>query len=94
MGSVPERVNLEVSGSPECLALAVHAMDEIDVSFATAPVFSNAVGQMQFGPVEGEQLQAANLKLQELSCVRAIRQRPCATPTTDVNWCDAPKPSR
>jgi hypothetical protein len=85
----PEQVNLELTGTPECLADAMVKLHvELQVPFATLPVWSkDQIGRQEFGPIETKDLRRVREGLRSITCLRQIRQRPCATPLTDVVFC-------
>jgi hypothetical protein len=84
----PQRVNIEVTGSPQCLASVVGLLD---LPAATMPVWSGRFGRMEFGPVEATGFSGVVGLLRTTKCVQAIRQRPCATRLSDLDTCNAPK---
>lgn len=71
----PERVNVEVTASPECLATATTALGDIDMNIAVAvmPVWRDGTGRMEFGPVGPAKLSQVETKLDAISCIRSIR---------------------
>ena len=84
----PQRVNIEVTGSPECLGSVV---GRLDLPAVTMPVWSNDRGTMEFGPFEAAEFSKAVKRLRTTKCVQAIRQRPCANGLSDVDMCHAPE---
>lgn len=82
----PQRVNIEVTGSPECLARVVN---RIGLSAATMPLWSDHIGTMEFGPVEAVMVPKAVDRLRTTKCMQSIKQRPCANPLSDVDICNA-----
>lgn len=82
----PQRVNIEVTGSPECLA---RVFNRIGLSAATMPVWSDHIGAMEFGPVETIKVSKAVDRLRTTKCIQSIKQRPCANPLSDVDKCNA-----
>lgn len=90
-----QRLNIELTGTPECLAhVGIDLLSDLQISPATMPVWSTRIGRQEFGPVEVSELPAVKRKLRSSACLRAIRQRPCATPLTDVAFCLDPRPLR
>ena len=85
----PQRVNIEVTGSPECLGSTI---GRLDLPAATMPVWSAHLGTMELGPFDATEFPKAVKQLRTTKCVRAIQQRPCATPMTDVGTCNALEP--
>ena len=83
----PQRVNIEVIGSPECLGSTI---GRLGFPAATMPVWSAHIGTMELGPFDTLEFPRVVKQLRTMKCVRAIRQRPCATPMTDVETCSAP----
>ena len=83
----PQRLNIEVTGSPECLGLAT---GRLGLPAATMPVWSNGRGTMEFGPFEATQFSKVVKQLHATRCVQAIRQRPCANGLSDIDMCNAP----
>ncbi len=91
----PQRLNIELTGTPECLAhVGIDLLSDLQISPATMPVWSTGIGRQEFGPVEVGELPAVKRKLRSSACLKAIRQRPCATPLTDVAVCLDPRPLR
>ena len=84
----PQRINVEVTGSPECLG---RATGRLGLPAVTMPVWSNDHGTMEFGPFEATKFSEVVKRLQATKCVQAIRQRPCANGLSDVDMCDAPE---
>ena len=91
--STPERINIEVTGSPECLSTAYATLDDHGVGAATVPVWARGIGKIEFGPIEIHRAPEVRSWLSAAACVEAVRQRPCSTPLTDVDFCNAPKRS-
>ena len=89
----PTLTNIEVTGSPECLAKVVHIFDNHGVGAATMPKWANGLGSMEFGPIEVATVPQARSWVRVAECVRAVRQRPCSAPNTDVALCGASKRS-
>ncbi len=91
----PQRLNIELTGPPECLAhVGIDLLSDLHISPATMPVWSTGIGRQEFGPVEVGELPAVKRKLRSSSCLKAIRRRPCSTPLTDVAFCLDPRPLR
>ena len=84
-----QRLNIEVIGSPECLGSTV---GRLDLPAATMPIWSDHLGSMELGPFDAVEYPKVVKQLRTTKCVRAIRQRPCATPMTDVGTCNALEP--
>jgi hypothetical protein len=89
--TTPERINIEVTGSAECLATANVTLMDYGVDAATMPEWEQGIGKMEFGPIEVKRVPEVRRRLSAAACVRAIRQRPCSTPLTDVDFCNAPQ---
>lgn len=83
----PKRVNIEVTGSAECLGSLV---SDLDLRMATTPVFTDNIGRMEFGPIEATEFPKVVDRLRAAKCVQVIRQLPCTTPLSDIDWCNAP----
>lgn len=83
----PKRVNIEVTGSAQCLG---NIAADLGLSTATMPVFTNQVGRVEFGPVEATEFSKLVDQIRAAKCVQAIQQRPCATPLSDADTCNAP----
>lgn len=85
---VPERFNVEISGSPECLAIVSGSLMDFGISSATIPEWSRpGFGSQQFGPVEVQDYAAVKKMLKGKICLKGARTKPCSTPLTDVRWC-------
>jgi hypothetical protein len=76
----PQRVNIEVTGSPQCLA---NVAGRLDLPAVTMPVWSGRLGRLEFGPVEATGFSKVVGLLRTTKCVQAIRQQPCATGLSD-----------
>ncbi|QAY78162.1 hypothetical protein [Sphingosinicella sp. BN140058] len=87
----PERINVEVTGSPECLSTVYASLNDHGIAAATMPAWEKGIGKMEFGTIEIHRAPEVRSWLTTAACVRAIRQRPCSTPLTDVDFCNAPK---
>lgn len=79
-----DRVNLEVTGSPERLA---RSAGYLDLPMATMPAWKGHVGRMELGPVERASVPRVVREVRKVGCVTSIRERPCRTPLTDVASC-------
>jgi hypothetical protein len=90
----PQRINVEATGSSECLAEVTGALSDLHIAVAVMPVWQDDVGRMEFGPIELDQLNQVDRKLRAISCIQSFRQRACSTPNTDVDFCNAPVSDR
>jgi hypothetical protein len=84
----PQRVNIEVTGSPECLAEVVGSTE---LPTATFIVWTDNVGKMEFGPVESSKASKAMDQLRATKCIKTVRRRPCRIQTTDADACPIPE---
>ena len=84
----PQQVNIEVTGSPECLG---NVVGRIGLPAVTMPIWSNNRGAMEFGPFQATAFSNVVKRLRTTKCVQAIRQRPCANGLSDVDMCNAPE---
>lgn len=82
-----QKVNIEVAGTPECLAQVVKQMADTGIGVPVLPKWSGGVGSMEVGPVEGRKYNEVVKALGALTCVKAVRSRPCATPSSDLKVC-------
>ncbi len=82
-----QKVNIEVTGTSECLAQVVNLMADRGGEVAVLPKWSGGVGQMEVGPVEARQYNEVSKAVRAQTCVKAVRSRPCATPHSDLNVC-------
>lgn len=86
----PERLNIEVTGFPQCLGQMVVWFGDYDIPAVTMPKWRNDhIGTMEFGPVDVVKLTHVERSLNAVTCVRALRRRPCSSPLTDVEQCTA-----
>ena len=87
----PERMNLSVSGSPECLA-EVYVRINKYARDGSAPVWakSGGTGEIEFGALDQSRFEEVRDELRPLSCVRRIQKLPCSMLSSDVNFCRAP----
>lgn len=86
-----KRVTIEIAGGAQCLGSMTGALD---LPAATMPVWTNHLGRIELGPFGAAELPGVINRLQAMKCVQAIRQRPCATPLTDIDRCSAPSRHR
>ena len=82
-----QKVNIEVTGTPECLARVVKQMVDRGSGVPVLPKWSGGIGSMEVGPVEARQYNETVNALGALACVKAVRSRPCATPNSDLKVC-------
>lgn len=87
-------LNLEVTGSAECLGEVVSALLDTDVGLAHEPVWSNGIGRMEVGPIDRSKLQAVTAKISERGCAKDVRIRPCSTPNSDLEICGSDNSGR
>jgi hypothetical protein len=80
-------LNVELTGSPECLAGIMSKLLDIDVGLARGPVWSKGRGKMEVGPIDQSKLPTVIATISEQTCARDVRRRPCATPSSDVQIC-------
>jgi hypothetical protein len=84
---IPKRVNLEVVGSPDCLAKVTASLG---LPIATLPVWKKLVGRMELGPIDATELKRVIGRLRETGCARTFRVRACRTTTGDLDLCNVP----
>jgi hypothetical protein len=85
--TVQNKVNIEVAGTPDCLAEVVKQTTERGIGVPVWPKWSAGLGAMEIGPVEASQYGEVAKSLKSLGCVKAVRPRPCATPNSDLKVC-------
>lgn len=85
-------LNIEFTGSPECLAGITSKLLDMDVGLARAPVWSKGVGKMEMGPTDRSKLPAVIATINEQACAKDVQTRPCATPLSDVVICPSENP--
>jgi hypothetical protein len=86
---VPQRVNLEVAGSPTCLGDAMLAMGVAKRDTKISDL-SATFGKVEFSAIPLTELDSEKMKLRALKCVRYLKVRPCRPLLSDLDWCHAP----
>ena len=83
----PRSFNLEVTGSATCLGSVVVALTQRNIGLAKGPVWRDHVGTMEVGPIAVARFAAVSRSVASATCVKQVRRRPCATPSSDVQVC-------
>jgi hypothetical protein len=83
----PQKINIEVVGTPECLGAVTKIMADTNIGVARIPEWVNGVGTMEIGPIASADYGSTVKIVRSRSCAKAIRSRPCATPDSDINVC-------
>lgn len=83
----PQKINIEVVGTPECLGAVTRIMADTNIGFARIPEWVNGTGTMEIGPIASADYGSTVKIVRSQSCAKAIRSRPCATPYSDINVC-------
>lgn len=79
---VPKRINIAVTGTPQCLADAMHALGD-NVGLARMPDWKGGIGTMEFGPFQERDYIELASRLRQRSCIHRFEQRPCRIEGTD-----------
>lgn len=82
-----QKVNIEVTGTPECLAQVIKPMADRGIGVPVLPKWSGGIGSMEIGPVENQRYDQTVEALKALTCIKSVRRRPCATPNSDLKVC-------
>lgn len=87
-----ERLNLEISGTPECLAKAIAPLSELGIGMIAGPEKWNAnhIGTMEVGQMSRAISLRAIDRIEALQCIRSIKQVPCRS-ATDLDFCKTPR---
>ena len=85
-------LNIEFTGSPECLAGITGKLLDMDVDLARAPVWSKNICKMEMGPIDRSKLPTVIATIGEQACAKDVRTRPCATPLSDLLICPSENP--
>jgi hypothetical protein len=80
-------VNVQVVGTPECLGEVTTKLSENGIKMAHVPIWTGKTGRIEFGPVPLVNFDQVSEAIQNQACVVSVKQRPCSTPLTDVNFC-------
>ena len=83
----PRSFNLEVTGSPTCLASVTVALTKHHIGLAEGPVWRDHVGTMEVGPIETERFSEISRFIASAKCVARVRRRACSASYTDIQVC-------
>ena len=84
---VEKLINVEVAGTPQCLAQVVNLAADQDISLAVLPRWSGGKGLIEIGPLVAQRYGDVANSLNLLGCVKNVRPRPCSTPNSDLKVC-------
>jgi len=81
-------INVEIVGASRCLGDVMADLIDHDVGLADGPIWAKDMGRIEVGPIDRSRLKAVSALIGTHLCVRSVRERPCATPSSDIQFCD------
>ena len=88
-GPPPPRdlVNIEIVGAAGCLGDVMAELGNHEVGLADGPFWEKGIGRIEVGPIDRSRLRPVTALIGKHPCVNSVRERPCATPSSDIVSC-------
>lgn len=88
---VPQRTNLEITGSSECLGKAISTSWDYARDWSAPEWGRNHIGKFEAAEIKISEIREMTDKLHALQCDLKIKRLPCRPVASDVNYCSSPE---